>query len=52
MTKCSGVNCPIKDKCHRFTFVIPDNEYYWLTQYEYDKETKSCNHFISNTKTK
>ncbi len=45
ITKCSGVDCPLKSECYRF--LAPADEYWqsFFTEVPYDKEEKSCKEF-------
>ena len=42
ITKCEGKDCPLKEKCYRFT--AKDSEYgqFYFTETPYSKETKTC----------
>ena len=42
ITKCEGKDCPLKEKCYRFT--TKDNEFRqsYFTETPYNKETKTC----------
>ena len=41
-TKCEGTNCPLKEKCYRYT--AKANKYYqsYFTEIPYDFKTKKC----------
>lgn len=49
LTRCFGENCPIKDDCYRYTLPVRTRDTF--TDTPYNKETKSCEFFISNTPT-
>lgn len=40
ISKCNGVNCPIKEKCYRYT--APDSFWQVYADFEYDNE---CDYF-------
>ncbi len=46
ISKCKGVNCPLRKKCYRYTAT----EGHWQTwaDFTYNKETKSCEYFWDN----
>lgn len=46
ISKCEGKNCPIKEKCYRFT--VPSGMYQTYGQFEYDHEKKKCDYFWDN----
>ncbi len=46
ISMCSGVNCPIKKECYRFT-AIP-NVIQSYSSFRYDEEKKECEFKIEN----
>jgi hypothetical protein len=48
ITMCLGINCPIKDKCHRYT-AQKEWVQYCFTSSPYDHDKKECNQFWDNT---
>lgn len=49
ITKCYGTDCPLKDKCYRYT--APSDTYQWrFTEVPYDKEKKKCEHYCERGK--
>lgn len=44
ITKCTGENCPLKDKCYRYT--IPLGEWQSYTNFQYNHDKKDCEFFI------
>jgi hypothetical protein len=45
---CFGINCPIKEKCYRFT-AKPSFWQSWMS-FTYDKEANKCKDFLKITK--
>lgn len=45
ITMCAGKDCPLKDKCYRFT--AKPNPYWqsYFMKTPYDKNKKDCEHF-------
>lgn len=45
ITKCLGIDCPLKDKCKRY--LAKTNKYYqsYFIGSPYDKEKKECSEF-------
>jgi len=43
--KCPGENCPIKEKCYRFTR-LPDIYQNYLIKEPYNTETQKCDVFL------
>ncbi len=47
ITKCSGKDCPMKDKCYRFTA----KDGFWQSYFtKVPNKGKKCNQFWDNTK--
>ncbi|WP_414543783.1 DUF2934 domain-containing protein [Nostoc sp. CCY0012] len=47
VTKCPGKNCPVKQKCSRFTNEILGRQDFF-GEAPYNFTTNSCEHFINN----
>ena len=45
ITKCSGVGCPIKESCHRYT--APSGFLQSYSDFKFDEE-KGCDYFWNN----
>jgi len=45
ITMCEGIECPLKEKCYRYT--APANEYWqaYFTEVPYDIESEECEHY-------
>ena len=44
ITCCQGTNCPLKEKCYRFT--APRGRYQsYFTEVPYDLEKQECEHY-------
>lgn len=48
ISKCEGKDCPIKEKCYRFTAPAGMMQTYGC--FEYDHEKKKCDYFWDNKK--
>jgi len=47
ISMCSGKDCPLKDKCYRYT--APQSEYQsWFTNPPIKEEDKTCEYFWDN----
>jgi hypothetical protein len=46
ISKCNGNNCPIKEKCHRYTITSSFRQYW--TNFEFNNVTQSCVGFWEN----
>ena len=46
ITLCINTNCPLKDKCYRYTAKPELLQAY--TRFEYDEKTNTCKYFINN----
>lgn len=44
ISKCEGTNCPLKEKCYRYT--VKDDEYWqsYFTKIPYDIESGECDY--------
>ena len=42
ITKCEGKDCPLKEKCYRFTAKANEYGQSYFTETPYNKETKTC----------
>lgn len=49
ITKCDGANCPLKEKCFRYT-AKNAYWYYYFTNAPYDKEKNNCDYYLDNEK--
>lgn len=48
ITKCSGANCPVKDKCYRYTSpASPSQSYFWDTPGKMEGKQFSCDMYFS-----
>jgi len=45
ITMCEGLECPLKEKCYRYT--APANEYWqaYFAEIPYDIESEECEHY-------
>jgi hypothetical protein len=48
ITKCTGDNCPIKEKCYRFTAISSKYQSWFSPPYGRD-EPNTCYYFLSNS---
>lgn len=51
ITKCEGTNCPLKEKCYRFTAPADDEWQSYFTESPYGKlndKDKECEYFWFN----
>lgn len=42
ITKCKGINCPLKESCFRYTAKAGEFQQSYFTEVPYDKETGTC----------
>lgn len=42
ITKCEGLDCPLKEKCYRFTAKANEYRQSYFVEPPYNKETKEC----------
>lgn len=42
ITMCVGTNCPLKEKCYRYTAKVSEYRQSYFTDVPYNKETKKC----------
>jgi hypothetical protein len=52
ISMCKGEDCPIKNKCYRFTATPSQHWQSYFTESPYQKETKKCKHFWSDKNNK
>lgn len=52
ITMCMGSECPLKEKCYRFTATpLPDYQS-WFVSVNYNPETSKCSFFMTNERNK
>ena len=47
ISMCNNQNCPLKDKCYRFT-ATPNPRWQAYSGFMYDEQTNECNYFMDN----
>ena len=47
-TKCEGLNCPLKEKCYRFTAPTNDLWQSYFSTPPYNEKTDECDYFWAN----
>lgn len=50
ITMCEGKNCPLKEKCYRFTAKVSEYRQSYFMETPYNKEENNCKHFWENGK--
>jgi len=48
ISKCKGLNCPLKLKCYRYTAKADEHWQSYLGRVPYDEKTESCSRYWSN----
>jgi len=48
ITKCQGGDCPVKEKCYRYTAPVSDFRQSWFCEYPLKKG--KCDYFYDNFK--
>jgi hypothetical protein len=48
ITMCSGVGCPIRENCYRFTAPVNEHRQSMFMEIPCDNESKTCLEFVDN----
>jgi len=46
ISKCEGVNCPLRTKCYRYTALSNEYQQAYLMESPYDVEKGKCDYFL------